>query len=185
MEEPTYGNLSEELLPDQEYKKLREELLRSKQELQSLHQEKKEHLAERERELHALFSCHFCFTNLQKDSDINVYTVLPNLATFMAIFEFLDPGESCENIWPREKHLTDVPEDFYCSESSNDEEDTDNTPSAKRGHLRKIRPLDELFIIMCRLRRGFSEGHLTNLYSVAQSTISLAECLCLGLIICI
>lgn len=81
----------------------------------------------------------------------------------MAMFEFPDPGESCENIRPREKHLTDVPEDFYRSESSNDEEDTDNTPSAKRGRPRKIRPRDEFFIVMCRLRRDFSERHLANL----------------------
>ena len=49
----------------------------------------------------------------------------------MALFEFLNPGEDCENIQPCGRHFTDIPEDFYDSESSSDEKDTDNTPSLK------------------------------------------------------
>ena len=43
---------------------------------------------------------------------------------------------------------------------------------AKKGRCRKLRPVDEFFIVLCSLRRGFSERHLPNLYGVAQSTVS-------------
>ena len=39
------------------------------------------------------------------------YTGLPNYATFLALFNFLNPGEDGENILPRST-LKDVPEDF-------------------------------------------------------------------------
>ena len=37
--------------------------------------------------------------------------------------------------------------------------------------MHKIKPKDQFFIVMCRLR-GFSEIHLAHLYGVAQTTIS-------------
>ena len=64
--------------------------------------------------------------------------------------------------------MTDVPEYFYNSDS----EDEGNVQAAKKGRRRKLKPLDEFFIVLCRLRRGFSEKHLAHLYGVAQSTVS-------------
>ena len=64
--------------------------------------------------------------------------------------------------------MTDVPEDFYNSDS----EDEGNVQAAKKGRRRKLKPLDEFFIVLCHLRRGFSEKHLAHLYGVAQSTVS-------------
>ena len=120
---------------------LSEKLSRTEKELKRLHEDTKDRLAEKELELQALSSRVFCVTNLQNDSNINFYTSFPN---------FLNPGENCESIRPRGTHFTDVPEDFYYSDCSNDDQDTDNTASAKRGPRRKIRPLDEFFIVMCR-----------------------------------
>ena len=57
---------------------------------------------------------------------------------------------------------------FYNSDS----EDEGNVQAAKKGRRRKLKPLDEFFIVLCRLRRGFSEKHLAHLYGVAQSTVS-------------
>ena len=85
----------------------------------------------------------------------------------MAIFEYLNPGDNCENIRPRGS-VTDVPEDFYNSDS----DDEGNVQAAKKGRRRKLKPQDEFFIVLCRLRRGFSEKHLAHLYGVAQSTVS-------------
>ena len=83
------------------------------------------------------------------------------------IAEYLYPGDNCSNIRPRGS-VTDVPEDFYNSDS----DDEENVQASKKGRGRKRKPLDEFFIVLCRLRRGFSEKHLAHLYGVAQSTVS-------------
>ena len=87
----------------------------------------------------------------------------------MAIFEYLNPGDNCSNIRPRGS-VTDVPEDFYNSDS----DDEENVQASKKERRRKPKPLDEFFIVLCRLRRGFSEKkkHLARLYGVAQCTLS-------------
>jgi len=64
--------------------------------------------------------------------------------------------------------VTDVPEDFYKSDSDNE----GNIQAAKKGQRQKHKPLDEFFIVLCHLRRGFSEEHLAHLYGVTQSTVS-------------
>lgn len=46
------------------------------------------------------------------------------------------------------------------------------TRKRKSGRPRKLAVIDEFFIVMCRLRRGFAELHLANLFGVSQSTIS-------------
>ena len=101
------------------------------------------------------------------EGDTSFYTGLSSYATFMAIFEYLNPGDNCANIRPRGS-VIDVPEDFYNSDS----EDEGNVQAAKKGRRRKLKPLDEFFIVLCHLRRGFSEKHLAHLYGVAQSTVS-------------
>ena len=64
--------------------------------------------------------------------------------------------------------MTDVPEYLYNSNS----DDKGNVQTAKKGRRRKLKPLDKFFIVLCHLRRGFSEKHLAHLYGVAQSTVS-------------
>ena len=141
------------------------QLLQAQQELTSLrleNSELKRKLAESASQQEEISSRLFSLDRFTSDTDISFYTGLPNYATFMAIYEFLNPGEDCENI--RSRSSPDVN-----SDSSDDEE---NLPAAKKGRRRKIRPVDEFFIVLCRLRRGFSERHLANLYGVAQSTVS-------------
>ena len=41
----------------------------------------------------------------------------------------------------------------------------------KKGRARSLRPLDEFFIIMYRLRQGFPEDHLAQLFNVSASTV--------------
>ena len=45
-------------------------------------------------------------------------------------------------------------------------------PLTKKGRARSLRPLDEFFIVMCRLRQGFPEDHLLQLFNVSASTVS-------------
>lgn len=146
------------------------QLLQAQQELTSLRLENtelKRKLAESASQQEEISSRLFSLDRFKSDADISFYAGLPNYATFTAIYAFLNPGEDCENIRPRSS--SDVPEEFYNSDSSDEEEDVQ---AAKKGRRRKIRPVDEFFIVLCRLRRGFSERHLANLYGVAQSTIS-------------
>ena len=146
------------------------QLLQAQQELTSLRLENsglKRKLAESASQQEEISSRLFSLDRFTSNTDISFYTGLPNYATFMAIYEFLNPGEDCENI--RSRSSPDVPEEFYNSDNSDDEE---NLPAAKKGRRRKIRPVDEFFIVLCRLSRGFSERHLVNLYGVAQSTVS-------------
>ena len=124
-----------------------------------------EKLAECERQQREMSSRLFCVDRFTADGDISFYTGLSSYATFMAIFEYLNPADNCSNIRPRGS-VTDVPEDFYNSDS----DDEGNVQAAKKGRRRKLKPLDEFFIVLCRLRRGFSEKHLAHLYGVAQST---------------
>ena len=42
----------------------------------------------------------------------------------------------------------------------------------KKGRARSLRPLDEFFIVMCRLRQGFPEDHLAQLFNESASAIS-------------
>ena len=42
----------------------------------------------------------------------------------------------------------------------------------KKGRARSLRPLDEFFIVMCRLRQGFLEDYLAQLFNVSASTVS-------------
>ena len=126
-----------------------------------------EKLAECERQQKGTSSRLFCVDRFTTDGDISFYTGLSSYATFMAIFEYLNPGDNCSNIRPRGS-VTDVPEEFYNSDS----DDEENVQASKKGRRRKLKPLDEFFIVLCRLRRGFSEKHLAHLYGVAQSTVS-------------
>ena len=144
-------------------------LLQSEKELAILRKKNEElerKIIENEQHQETLSSRLFSLDRFKSNADVNFYTGLPNYATLISIFEFLNPGEDCENI--RSRISSDIPEEFYNSESD-DEEDTSTT---KRGRRRKLKPLEEFFIVLCRLRRGFSERHLANLYGVAQSTVS-------------
>ena len=126
-----------------------------------------EKLAECERQQKEMSSRLFCVDRFTTDRDISFYTGLSSYATFMAIFEYFNPGDNCSNI-RRRGSVTDVPEDFYNSDS----DDEENVQASKRGRRRKLKPLDEFFIVVFRLRRGFSEKHLAHLYGVAESTVS-------------
>ena len=159
-------------IPEQSTKigELEEELKQAESEINNLRRENtelNEKLAECERQQKEMSSRLFCVDRFTMDGDISFYTGLSSYATFMAIFEYLNPGDDCSNIRPRGS-ATDVPEDFYNSDS----DDEENVQASKKGRRRKLKPLDKFFIVFCRLRRGFSEKHLAHLYGVAQSTVS-------------
>ena len=42
----------------------------------------------------------------------------------------------------------------------------------KRGRPRSLKPQEEFFLTLCRLRQGFAETHLSPLFNVSQATVS-------------
>ena len=99
------------------------------------------------------------------DSSIKFYTGFPNWDTFDAVFKYLNPGNEGQNIsyWVSKLNLN-VSAAVY--EGENEE------LIRKRGRSRSLRPIDEFFAVMCRLRQGFAEEHLAHLFQVSLSTIS-------------
>ena len=99
------------------------------------------------------------------DSSIKFYTGFPNWDTFDAVFKYLNPGNEGQNIsyWVSKLNLN-VSAGVY--EGENDE------LIRKRGTSRSLRPVDECFAVMYRLRQGFAEEHLAHLFQVSLSTIS-------------
>ena len=122
------------------------------QELLNLRQENtelKKKLDEAKKQHEAIFARLFSLERFASDADINFYTGLRNYATFLALFNFLNSVENGENIRPRST-LKDVPEDF-CDADSEEEE---HVTTVKKGRPRKLKPVEEFFIVLCRLRRG-------------------------------
>ena len=77
------------------------------------------------------------------------YTGFPNYQTIMALYDYLDPGARGENIryWLSGK-------------------DTSGSAKAvKQGRPRSLKPVDEFFLALCRLRQGFAELHLAHLFN--------------------
>ena len=64
--------------------------------------------------------------------------------------------------------------DFYQSQVNEDNiKDQDNeTPKRKCGRPRRLTVIDEFFLVMCRLRRGFAEHHIAHLFGVSRATVS-------------
>ena len=97
----------------------------------------------------------------ENDSALNFYTGFQNWNAFMAVFRYLNPGPSGENIkyW-----LTKQSASLDIQEEGGNE--------SKRGRNRTLKPLDEYFLVMCRIRQGFREEHLGHLFQTSTSTVS-------------
>ena len=119
------------------------QLLQAQQELTSLrleNSELKRKLAKSASQQEEISSRLFSLDRFTSDTDISFLYGSSKLCYFHGHYEFLNPGEDCENI--RSRSSPDVPEEFYNSDSSDDEE---NLPAAKKGRRRKIRPVDEFW----------------------------------------
>lgn len=88
----------------------------------------------------------------------NFYTGFENWDAFMCIYRYLNPGQKAENIR------------FWNSSSTN--LSSNDTNQDKGGRPRTLNPLDEFFLVMCRLRQGFHEEHLAHLFDISVSTVS-------------
>ena len=77
----------------------------------------------------------------------------------MALYEYLDPGVNGKNM----KYWLSSQDDSQTAAAGN---------SVKHGRLRTVTPSEEYFLVMCRLRQGFTGIHLAHLFKISQSTVS-------------
>lgn len=109
----------------------------------------------------------FSFSRFTSSKSISFYTGFDSVEVFNALYEFLDPGEQGENIRYWNSSFTDKDTTV---QTKDEDETIELTP--KQGRPRLLHPKEELFIVLCRLRQGFAEEHLSHLYGISQATIS-------------
>lgn len=105
------------------------------------------------------------------NKDMSFYTSFPNYETFSEVYKYLNPGLHGENIRYCGQSNRGVPDDHYDVQDSSLEEQNQDSQN-KKGRPKKLTTETEFFMVMCRLRRGFSIHHLSHLFGVADSTIS-------------
>lgn len=105
------------------------------------------------------------FTLDRFTSDYNTfYTGLTYLATLDATCNYLDPWKNGETIrFCYSSNDKDVLNSHYDSVTDSESE-VEETQSKVRGDSKPaLTPREELFIVLCRLKQGFSEKHLGHL----------------------
>ena len=81
----------------------------------------------------------------------------------MSVFRYLNPGDMDENITYWLSSRKDVSASIYEEVPAN---------GSKKGRSRSLRPINEYFLVMCRLRQGIPEEHLSHLFDISTSTAS-------------
>lgn len=81
----------------------------------------------------------------------------------MYVFRYLNPGDMGENITYWLSSRKNVSASVYEEVAAN---------GSKKGRSRSLRPIDEYFLVMCKLRQGFPEEHLSHLFDISTSTVS-------------
>ena len=87
------------------------------------------------------------------DSSIAFYTAFPNFDTLKAIENI--------NYWLSSTKSVNVSVNYEEELSCN-----------KMGRCRSLKPVDEFFLVLCKLRQGFAGMHLAHLFNISQPTVS-------------
>lgn len=130
----------------------------------------REKLTAAEKKLECMTKRVFDIERFKCDEKISFYTGFPKYDTFVATYEFLNPGVEGENIRYCSSSERGIPDAFY-DQMEEDDLETEHR-NDKQGRRRKLKPVEEFFMVMCRLRRGFALQHLSDLFGVATSTVS-------------
>ena len=95
----------------------------------------------------------FCIEQISQDNQtVNFYTSFKNYATLLVCFNFL--GKAAHHL-------------IYWGSTV-----TTSDRSSSRGAPRSLSPLNEFFLVLCRLRLGLLENDLAFRFGVSQSTVS-------------
>ena len=111
----------------------------------------------------------FTYKNYAKDPDLFRSATTLDKERFDILFEYLDPGENCENIKYYHTKLVKteekVPEDPLASPSY-------ENPSSKPGPRPKLKAVEQLFLFMTWFRLGFTQRHMSWLFDIPLTTVS-------------
>jgi len=108
----------------------------------------------------------FQLRNFTSDEDIAFYTGFPNLATFNAVYEFLNTGKNGENIRYYSSKERSVPKWFYDENENETEEPEECTHKSRKRRLRSKRGV---FLCTLQTEKGIcraTPGSLVSYLSV-------------------
>ena len=95
----------------------------------------------------------FCLQRFAgSDEDIRFYTGFPNYSTLTSFYEFLLPAAAQLNYWGSDN--------------------SDNRTEEKHGPHRRVQPIDELFMVLYRLRCDALEKDMADRFGVSVSSVS-------------
>ena len=156
------------ILPEKECYDLTETIANKNKRIEELEQEINDiklRLENAQRQITNLTKKQFVLENLKaKKNTAAFYTGFNNWDAFEAVYNYLDPGERGGNIAYWRSGNGEVPVDY--------DQDQSEDSFTKKGRARSLRPMDEFFLVMCRLRQGFHEDHLAHLFNVSTPTVS-------------
>ena len=156
------------ILPEKECYDLTETITNKNKRIEELEQEINDiklRLENAQRQITNLTKKQFVLENLKaKKNTAAFYTGFNNWDAFEAVYNYLDPGERGGNIAYWRSGNGEVPVDY--------DQDQSEDSFTKKGRARSLRPMDEFFLVMCRLRQGFHEDHLAHLFNVSTPTVS-------------
>jgi TolA-binding protein len=119
----------------------------------------KSQLQNAQRQITNLMEKQFTLENLKsKNNTAPFYTGFNSWDAFDAVYNYLHPGGRGENIVYWRSVNAEVSVDY--------DQDQSEESFTKKGRARSLRPVDEFFIVMCRLRQGLHEDHLARLFNV-------------------
>jgi hypothetical protein len=96
--------------------------------------------------------------DLQSDESVMFYTGFPSLAAFMMVFNALEPIACSMSYWK--------------GEGSSLEKKYQKEGTKKPGPMRKLRLVDEFFLVYMRLRLGLLQEDLSQRFKISVSTCS-------------
>ena len=141
------------ILPEKECYDLTETITNKNKRIEELEQEINDiklQLENAQRQITNLTKKQFVLENLKaKKNTAAFYTGFNNWDAFEAVYNYLDPGERGGNIAYWRSGNGEVPVDY--------DQDQSKDSFTKKGRARSLRPMDEFFLVMCRLRQGFHE----------------------------
>ena len=156
------------ILPEKECYDLTETITNKNKRIEELEQEINDiklRLENAQRQITNLTKKQFVLENLKaKKNTAAFYTGFNNWDAFEAVYNYLDPGERGGNIAYWRSGNGEVPVDY--------DQDQSEDSFTKKGRARSLRPMDEFFLVMCRLRQEFHEDHLAHLLNVSTPTVS-------------
>lgn len=109
----------------------------------------REKLTAAEKKLKCMTKRMFDIERFQCDKNISFYTGFPKYDTFVATYEFLNPGVEGENIRYCSSSERSIPDAFY-GQLEEDDLETEQR-NDQQGRSRKLKPIEEFFLVMCHL----------------------------------